>query len=431
MKKNIILKEIFDDLYDDYHQETKQGEFDQKEDPFLYGANPLEKDPMYDMDNSFEEKEVPSNWDQAYDAVLNWATKSGIKATEEDIINAADYWDVGVEDLTPGSIEKSMNASPREKFNKKQVRGQRIKRWDAGYRSRPRNREDVRIDNEELQEAPIRDFETIGTPINKPGGAFSSQDRKLLSNPKAIQKIIKKWEKTEHTFDIYLLKVPQLNKPEYREYGVVQPGSKFSTEYIKYVGEPVPNSPSGITILFNGNMGDEKVPMTAWIMAHRFGHSVRRDIPEWKDFVAEVVELTKRITEEVYDKTLESLKSDGFFKNIRFWENENNERQEELLSLFFNQIGNFKSARENNIRNYYEFFYELFAQYIITGSVQFRELPESLIIKNLPFGRKQSVAALDPDLVGMWNRDLEYYAKQIDSRIENLLDSCVGKTFLM
>ena len=106
MKKNIILKEIFNDLYDGYDQETHQGELDQKEDQFLYGAAPLEKDPMYDMDNSYEEQEVPNNWETAYDAVLNWATKSGVRATEQDIINASDYWDVGVEDLTPGAIQK-------------------------------------------------------------------------------------------------------------------------------------------------------------------------------------------------------------------------------------------------------------------------------------------------------------------------------------
>ncbi len=102
-----------------------------------------------------------------------------------------------------------------------------------------------------------------------------------------------------------------------------------------------------------------------------------------------------------------------------------------MITLFFNQIGSFKSARENKINRYYEFFYEVFAQYLITGSVKFNPLDKSIIIANLPFGRKQMAHAVDDDLVNMWNRDMEIYVSYIESRIINVLEDCVGKTFLM
>jgi len=427
MKKNIILKEIFNDLYDGYDQETHQGEFDQKEDQFLYGAAPLEKDPMYDMDNSYEEQEVPNSWETAYDAVLNWATKSGVRATEQDIINASDYWDVGVEDLTPGAIQKSMNASPKEKFNKMQVRGQRRKRWEDGYRTRPRNRNDVRIDNEEeLREAPIRDLEPIGSPMDKPGGGFSPQDRKLLSNPKAIEKIRRQWENTPYTFDIYLLKVPQLNKGQWRQIGEVDNSSSFGKEFKDIVGQPLPNDGGAITILFNGNYGTDKVPMTGWVMAHRFGHAIR-ELPSWSEYVSEMSLLTKRILEEVYNKTLNLFKRRYRGKEETFFEL----KDQKMAALIFNQLGTFKSAREGKITRFYEFFYEVFAQYLLTGSIKFNPLTPSIVIGNLPFGRKQMARAVDNELIEMWNRDLEIYAGEIESRIENVLMDCIGKTFLM
>jgi hypothetical protein len=156
-----------------------------------------------------------------------------------------------------------------------------------------------------LLEAPIRDLEVIGTPMDKAGGGFSKQDRKLLSSPKAIEKIRSRWEKTPYVFDIFLLKVPQLNKPEFREIGSVS--EKFMRQFEEITGDNVPNDPSAITILFNGNYGAEKVPMTAWIMAHRVGHAIR-NTSYWDEYISEIAELTNNIFEYVYNKTLKMTK---------------------------------------------------------------------------------------------------------------------------
>jgi hypothetical protein len=271
-----------------------------------------------------------------------------------------------------------------------------------------------------MGEAPIRDFEVIGKPMDQKGGGFSSQDRKLLSNPKAIEKIKSKWEKTPYVFDIYLLKVPELNKPEFREVGEVR--DNFRSEFEKITGESLPNNSSSITILFNGNFGAEKMPMTAWIMAHRFGHAVQRT-ENWKYYIEEVADLTNNIFENVYNKTLKIKKDAILFGGDR--------GKEKMVALFFNQIGDFKSARENKINRYYEFFYEVFAQYLLTGKVSFRPLTEKIVIGHLGWGHKEYMRASDLDVLEMWNRDLEIYCGQIESRIEQVISSCVGKTFLM
>ena len=282
-----------------------------------------------------------------------------------------------------------------------------------------------------FQEAPIRDFDVIGKPMDQAGGGFLPQDRKLLSNPKAIEKIRKQWDKTSYIFDMYLLKIPKLNNEYFREVGLVYPGDRFSNAFEEAAGQPMPNSPGAITILFNGNYGADKVPMTGWIMAHRFGHAVRR-LPAWDEYIEEMVDITKRILDEVYNKTLHSLSKDAMFRYS--WNGQRNSREDverKILTTFFNQFGTFKSAREGKISRYYEFFYEVFAQYLITGSVRFNPLTKSIVVGTLPFGRKEMAHAVDEDLVDMWNRDLSIYADMIESRIINVLEDAQGKTFLM
>jgi len=49
----------------------------------------------------------------------------------------------------------------------------------------------------------------------------------------------------------------------------------------------------------------------------------------------------------------------------------------------FNRIGTMRSARENKIKRYFEFYYELFAQYLNSGKITFntvgnQEIDDSL-----------------------------------------------------
>lgn len=274
-----------------------------------------------------------------------------------------------------------------------------------------------------LQEAPIRDLEVIGKPMDQPGGGFSKQDRRLLSNPKAIEKIRRKWENTPYTFDMYLLKIPQLNKSEWKENGEIDLNDDFSKKFEEITGYPIPNDSGAITILFNGNYGDQKVPMTGWIMAHRFGHAIQA-IPAWSEYVSSVLELTRDMIRDIYNKTIKLYRGEDRNFRLSF-------DHSKMVALIFNQFGTFKSAREGKINRFYEFFYELFAQYLLTGNVKFKPLTEKIVIGNLPWGRKEMATAVDQDLLDMWNRDLDIYAGDIESRMENVLSDCIGKTFLM
>ena len=315
--------------------------------------------------------------------------------------------------------------------------------------------------NKFLKEAPIRDITPVGKNWGTGRGGFKKLDQKLLSSERGIQKIRKQWEKTSHTFDMYLLNIPSLNKPEYKEYGLVKPDSNLALtiklafsgirqeDYDKMSQEeklaalkksfktPMPNSEDAITILFNGNYGDQKVPMTGWIMAHRVSHAVSRpagygvretryQIPEYADFIREV--------NYMFRKIVEPYRGTDHMQNVNPWSFSPD--KEDIRKQYLNiaqQIGTFRSARENNIRNIYEFYHELFAQYLIHGSIKFNTLTKSLVVRKRQWGHEDRIYLkrdAEPWLE-QTNELLESKAYQIGLKIQKVLDSMVGKTFLM
>ncbi|NBO23405.1 hypothetical protein EBU94_08740 [bacterium] len=83
------------------------------------------------------------------------------------------------------------------------------------------------------------------------------------------------------------------------------------------------------------------------------------------------------------------------------------------------------------MRSWYEFAYELLAQYLLTGSIKFNPLPKQLLVGYGPYGRKQTRHARDVQLLEEINGDLEDLAITIQSELEDLLDAAVGSVFVM
>ena len=265
-----------------------------------------------------------------------------------------------------------------------------------------------RIIQEELAnvtEAPIRDFEyeTGGEPERfdpeKGKGGFRKKDRKLLMNPKAVEKIKRQWEKTPFNFDIYLLQIAYLNKPEFREYGLVRPGSDVALQIqLGLAGKeggdavslndlpPLPQSDDGITILFNGNYGVDKIPLTGWMMAHRVSHAVQRPdwngrrgrrMPEYENFIRSVNNMFREIVRP-YGAGEKLSRYEPWPIRENVWDRYGRgERMtaERTYAYIANQIGTMKSARDNRINRIGEFYHELFAQYLLTGKITFNDLP--------------------------------------------------------
>ena len=331
-----------------------------------------------------------------------------------------------------------------------------------------------RIIQEELTniaEAPIRDFEyeTGGAPERfdpkKGKGGFRAQDRKLLMNPKAVEKIKKQWEKTPFNFDIYLLQIAALNKSEYREHGLIKAGTDVSLairlglagmsmedferknaeatpgERGEFVASlpMVPYPDDGITLLFNGNYGVDKVPLTGWMMAHRLSHAVQRPdfvrgktrrMPEYENFVRSVNNMFREIVRP-YGAGEKLSKYEPWPLERRWPGHGDRMNSERTYAYIANQIGTMKSARDNRIDRIGEFYHELIAQYIITGKITFNDLPRSLVTKRGSWGHEDRTYASDKDWLEQANQHLQASASEIGDRIEDVLEGMVGNAYLM
>lgn len=282
----------------------------------------------------------------------------------------------------------------------------------------------------DFQSNPIRKLERIGNWDRNHG--FRPRDRKLLTSPRAIQKIEDAWKKSPAIFDIYLINTPKTNKTEYREVGPVDINNFSELENIDFADDAV-------NIVFTNNVGAEGVPLTGWIMAHRFAHSLRYKAPylaspSWEDTIKPIEKHLDRIIitfnmPNRYPYAFSSYEREpggygspyGYEKRVAY------DRYRKALA---EQLGTSRAARTRNLRNHYEWYYELVAQYIITGKIRFRKLSNVVDFGPAHFGRRLT-RYKDDLVIESLNEEGDYLAEELEYRISDLIESSIGKVFLM
>lgn len=272
-------------------------------------------------------------------------------------------------------------------------------------------------------EMAIANYKTVGD-FSKRSSISSKVDRDLVTHPKAIEKIKRQWEKTEFDFDVFVVNDPRVNKPQFREVGVVD--ASFVYGDMKLTPEEIPLNPNNITIIFTNNVAAEKIPLTGWTMAHRLGHAFARgsnDVANtWREFVAELRNIINNIMFEVYGINTKSRAS---------WDNTRGD-PEKVLKYVAQSLGTMKAARDGAIRNWFEFAYELLAQYLITGHIKLNPLPNDIVVGMGGWGRKQTAYARNKDNQQTYNNhDLEYFANGLESYIDQVLQAAQGKVLVM
>jgi hypothetical protein len=283
-------------------------------------------------------------------------------------------------------------------------------------------------ENGDVDEMAIQQFKTVGDWDRR--SSFGDIDRKLLTSPKGVEKIRRQWENTPYNFDMYLVNDPRINKSRFREVGIVN--MDFVRDEMGITPKEIPDPDRNtITIIYTSNTGAERYMASGWILAHRLGHAIARGndyiAKMWGEFINRLRRRVASILDRVYN-------IDTYPKRFDFssrFDSEGERKREKILKYVAQQLGTMKSARENKIRNWFEFAYELLAQYLLTGSIKFNPLPKQLLVGYGPYGRKQIRYSRDEELLEEINRDLEDFAITIQSELEDLLDAAVGSVFVM
>ena len=287
-----------------------------------------------------------------------------------------------------------------------------------------------------LTEAPIGDYSLIGNwgDKEKSNSFHDPKDRKLVQNPKAIEKVRKKFGQTEYVLNFYFVNLPGMRK--HSETGLVDrnwltKNMPKAWEMIQQREQQEGTDPSeAINVIWVTNSGTNKVPLTSWIMAHRLGHAIngfstRQNKTLWDDAETEFRDFFTRAIEDIYSWKVKRNFS-GFYgmerenREFPFWDNPD-------VAKLFEAVGTMRSARQGNLGGRpYEFLYEIFAQYTTTGSINFREFPKT-------FGRRRTTRyARDEDMREMYSRDLnDWFADTMGSRFDIVLGATVGKYLVM
>lgn len=277
----------------------------------------------------------------------------------------------------------------------------------------------------EFDEMAIRQFKTVGDWTK--GSSFRDPiDRKLLTSPRGVEKIRRQWEKTPFDFDIYLVNDRRVNKPEFREVGEVD--LEFVRDELQLTPEEVPDPDrNSITVIYTSNTGDQRKMATGWILAHRLGHALRRGngstSRHWNYFANNLRKRIADFVQRVYNIDVAEFGRYG---------RGNVAEKDKLLKYIARQIGTFKSARDNKLRDWYELPYELLAQYMITGKIKFNPLPKDLVVGMAGWGRKEKRWSRDEtQREGINSQEFEDLAQELENDLEIILGSAIGNIFVM
>jgi len=269
-----------------------------------------------------------------------------------------------------------------------------------------------------LNEVPIGSYSTIGD-FDKPHSFKDPRDRAAITNSGTVEKVKNMFKNTSVDFDFYF--VNKLGLRKFSERGKVSldfiydpKGLGLNREYLKINGD-------NITVFFVGNTAADKMPMTAWTIAHRVGHVMNRT-PQFQDF-------TKYMDGE-FDQLLALY---GKHKSKEFgWDKSDYKKiraYELAKGRLFNHIGTMRSAREGRIhRRAYEFYYELFVQYLKDGKITFNPLTKNILIGFGPYGSKSIASTQDLDMA---QDKLDMIANTIPYHVEDVLGANVGDIFVM
>lgn len=272
-----------------------------------------------------------------------------------------------------------------------------------------------------ITEAPLKDYQPIGN-FDKPG-PFRGTDKKLVPHPVNQLKAIKFFEKTPYDFRLFFSNISGTGR--YSEYGPMNP-EMVQEIFGKYAQQILQDTEDTITVVFVGNKGDSKVMLTPWMMAHRIGHAVQSGTRMngnrgvWREAETHFFKGINQILKDFYG-----------IDRVNQFDTQVNWKLNKEYSALFNVIGTQRSSRTGQITRPYEFFYELFAQYLGTGEIKLNPLPKYKEYGRKAWGRSTQNLRLQPGAEEESKYTTEILARDMELMFNDVLSSLVGKVLIM
>jgi hypothetical protein len=277
-----------------------------------------------------------------------------------------------------------------------------------------------------ISEAPLADYQPLGDFTKS--GPFTGADKKLVPHDVNQLKTAKFLQNTPYDFRLFFSNIPGTGR--YSEYGPMNP-EDVQKVFKQYAPQILNGSQNAITIVFVGNKGDAKVPLTPWMMAHRFGHAIQSGVRKqwqgerhgmWPDAEMHFFGTVNRMLENFYGRTATM----GYRTEVK------PDLTAEYNALF-NAMGTQRSSRSNKIKRPYEFLYELFAQYLKDGKITLNPLPVNLGYGRQAWGTPTKYLYLKQEYRDEETRQSEamYLADSLSEYFAEVVRDSVGKIYVM
>lgn len=215
-----------------------------------------------------------------------------------------------------------------------------------------------------ITEAPVSEIGLHGDWENEKLHRYDRPSMRALKKEGYLEKVKSKFAKNvTEEFNLFFVKSAQAGK--HREVGIVSPDRLRSMISDVNMESIIDSSDIyNITIVFTNNVGDQKVPLTPWIIAHRTSHALYRGILQDNEIKREYDLFMRE-----YRETLRNC----YNININQYGSPVDDINNKRLKALFNTLGTFKSARDKKIIRPFEFIHECFAQYLMEGGITFNE----------------------------------------------------------
>jgi hypothetical protein len=288
-----------------------------------------------------------------------------------------------------------------------------------------------------LKETPIGDYRTVGD-WNKGSSFRDKRDRVMVQHPKSIENVKKKFGNNPYVFNFMFVNNAKANR--HTEVGFATEQwlrENLGDEIANAVSDNVEKNPEAINVVFTNNKGAERKVMTPWIMAHRIAHALARTKGARGGFAAHPYIESSTALLQGLGNILEYYGVQDFPTHDatmirRSWDDGRDKNRAHQLAMmnFIYEVGTFRSARERNIRDWFEVLHELFAQYVTTGNIKFKEAPEKFGTKQV-FGKggyrylQRDVSKEDVDY------ELNSLAETLKYYFNELLANAQGKILVM
>lgn len=283
-------------------------------------------------------------------------------------------------------------------------------------------------------EMALTDFKKIGKWEGKNRHGYDKASVGILNSDAGVRKIQDTFNKVKLAdFNLYFVKQP--NAKNYEGTGTVD--AKFVKDNLNLeVGADIkdPSENDEITIIFTNNAASERTPLTPWTIAHRIGHALYK-ISVLDSHIKYIDNILKDIFDSCYDYDIVSNnRSKSIFGNrdliLRNFSVLG--KRDYVLRDFLENIGTFRSARLKKLPRTFEFFYECFAQWLLSnGNLKFNDFPKVLKSSNRKAWGKDTgryYKLIDEDLADNYKSDLTY---AFENAFRELLDSKIGTISIM